>query len=148
MPHTMRGSLSEELMSGQRTQRVLIVDDDDQIRATARDTLEEDGYAVTLARDGVAALKAIRASGDRLVVLLDLRMPGLDGAAVLGTVAGDHTLARQHAYILMTADNRTMTLAFAGLLSQLEVPVLKKPWDLEELLTSVAEAAARLRARP
>lgn len=135
-------------MSGQRTQRVLIVDDDDQIRATARDTLEEDGYAVTLARDGAAALKAIRAAGDRLVVLLDLRMPGLDGAAVLGTVAGDRTLARQHAYILMTADNRTMTLAFAGLLSQLEVPVLKKPWDLEELLTSVAEAAARLRARP
>lgn len=148
MPHTMRGILSEELMSGQRTQRVLIVDDDDQIRATARDTLEEDGYAVTLARDGAAALKAIRSSGDRLVVLLDLRMPGLDGAAVLGTVAGDRKLAHQHAYILMTADNRTMTLAFAGLLSQLEVPVLKKPWDLEELLTSVAEAAARLRARP
>lgn len=148
MSHIKRVTLAGELMNAQRTQRVLIVDDDDQIREATRDTLEEDGYATTLAGDGAEALKVIRAARDRLVVLLDLRMPGLDGAGVLGVVAGDRTLARQHAFILMTADNRTMTLAFAGLLAQLEVPVLKKPWDLEELLTSVAEAAARLRARP
>jgi CheY-like chemotaxis protein len=144
----MRDSLTGELMNAQRTQRVLVVDDDDQIRETARDTLEEDGYAVTLARDGAEALNVIRATRERLVVLLDLRMPGLDGAGVLGVVAGDRELARQHTFILMTADNRTMTLAFASLLTQLEVPVLKKPWDLEELLTSVAEAEARLRAQP
>jgi CheY-like chemotaxis protein len=146
MPYAKRDGLTEELMKAQRTQRVLVVDDDDQIRETARDSLEEEGYAVTLARDGTDALRVIRGARDRLVVLLDLRMPGLDGAGVLGVVAADHTLARQHAYILMTADARTMTLIFANLLSHLEVPVLKKPWDLDELLGSVAEAQARLRA--
>lgn len=135
-------------MNAQRTQRVLVVDDDDQIREAARDTLEEEGYAVSLAREGVAALKLLRATRDRLVVLLDLRMPELDGAGVLGTAAGDRALANQHAFILMTADNRTMTLAFASLLTQLEVPLLKKPWELEELVASVADATARLRSRP
>ncbi|HEV2237268.1 MAG TPA: response regulator [Ktedonobacterales bacterium] len=134
-------------MNARRTQRVLVVDDDDQIREAARDTLAEEGYAVSLAHDGIAALKLLRATRDRLVVLLDLRMPELDGAGVLGAVAGDRTLAQQHVFILMTADNRTMTLAFAGLLTQLEVPLIKKPWELEELLASIADATARLHGR-
>jgi CheY-like chemotaxis protein len=142
----MKDRVTGEFMNAQRTQRVLVVDDDDQIRETARDTLEEDGYRVTLARDGAEALSILRATRERLVVLLDLRMPVLDGAGVLGVVAGDRALARQHAFVLMTADSRTMTLAFASLLTQLEVPVLKKPWDLDELLASVAEAEARLSA--
>ena len=146
MSQAMRNHVTGEFMNAQRTQRVLVVDDDDQIRETARDTLEEDGYRVTLARDGAEALSILRATRERLVVLLDLRMPGLDGAGVLGVVAGDRALARQHAFVLMTADSRTMTLAFASLLTQLEVPVLKKPWDLDELLASVAEAEARLSA--
>jgi CheY-like chemotaxis protein len=133
-------------MKAKRTQRVLVVDDDDQIRDTARDSLEEGGYTVTLARDGADALRVIRGARDRLVVLLDLRMPGLDGSGVLGVVSADHTLARQHAYILMTADHGTMTLPFANLLADLKVPVLKKPWDLDELLGSVADAEDRLRA--
>ncbi len=145
MPDTVKDSLTGEAMNAQQTQRVLVVDDDEHIREAARDALDEGGYAVALARDGAEALRVIHAARDRLVVLLDLRMPGLDGAGVLGVVAGDRALARQHAFILMTADNRTMTLAFASLLTQLEVPVLKKPWDLDELLTSVAEAEARLR---
>jgi CheY-like chemotaxis protein len=146
MSQAMRNHVTGEFMNAQRTQRVLVVDDDDQIREATRDTLEEDGYRVSLARDGAEALKIMRAARDRLVVLLDLRMPGLDGAGVLGVMAGDRTLAHQHAVILMTADNRTMTLAFANLLTQLEVPVLKKPWDLDDLLASVVEAEARLGA--
>ena len=145
MSHLIRNLSAGEFMNAQRTQRVLVVDDDDHIREATRDTLEEDGYQVTLARDGSEALKIMRATRDRLVVLLDLRMPVLDGAGVLGVLAGDPALGRQHAVILMTADNRTMTLAFANLLTQLEVPVLKKPWDLEDLLANVAEAEARLR---
>jgi CheY-like chemotaxis protein len=127
-------------------QRVLVVDDDDLIRETMTAALEDDGYIVTEARDGAAALKILYACSKPMVVLLDLRMPKLDGAEVLDAVAADHRLAKQNAFILVTADNKTITLTFAHLLAQLDVPVLKKPFDLDELLDLVADAAGRLDA--
>lgn len=123
---------------------VLIVDDDDAIRDTLRFALEDSGYAVSEASDGLAALKLLRASPNRTVVLLDLMMPGLDGAGVLGTVAGDHHLATQHAYILLTASTKTLTLAFANLLASLSVPILNKPFDVDTLLDTVAGIARRI----
>jgi CheY-like chemotaxis protein len=127
-------------------QRVLVVDDDDLIRETVTAALEDDGYIVTEARDGAAALNILYACSEPMVILLDLRMPKLDGAEVLAAVAADHRLAKQNAFILVTADNKTITLTFAHLLAQLEVPVLKKPFDLDELLDLVADAAGRLDA--
>lgn len=123
---------------------VLVVDDDEPIRDTLRSVLEDAGHAVTDAPDGVAALDVLRASPHRMVVLLDLRMPGMDGAGLLGTVAGDRTLATRHAYILMTANLQTLTLSFANLLTTLSVPVLRKPFDLDVVLDTVEQAAARL----
>src|SRR5579859_2241289 len=67
--------------------RILIVDDDRGIRHTLRAVLEDEGYAVLEAGDGAEGLALVRASLHRLVVLLDLRMPGLDGAGVLDAVA-------------------------------------------------------------
>lgn len=123
---------------------VLVVDDDEPIRDTLRSVLEDAGHAVTDAPDGVAALDVLRASPHRMVVLLDLRVPGMDGAGLLGTVAGDRGLATQHAYILMTANLQTLTLSFANLLTTLSVPVLRKPFDLDVVLDTVEQAAARL----
>lgn len=123
---------------------VLVVDDDEPIRDTLRSVLEDAGHAVTDAPDGVAALDVLRASPHRMVVLLDLRMPGMDGAGLLDTVAGDRTLATRHAYILMTANLQTLTLSFANLLTTLSVPVLRKPFDLDVVLDTVEQAAARL----
>ena len=62
--------------------KVLLVDDEDQLRRVMRDLLERDGYAVTEARDGVEALDQIdRVAPD--IVVLDLHLPGLDGYGVL-----------------------------------------------------------------
>ena len=123
---------------------VLVVDDDEAIRDTLRFALEDSGYVVSEASDGLAALKALRAAPNRTVVLLDLMMPGLDGAGVLGAVAGDQRLATQHAYILVTASTKTLTLAFANLLTSLSVPILNKPFDVDVLLDIVAGAARRI----
>lgn len=123
---------------------VLIVDDDDAIRDTLRFALEDSGYTVSEARDGLQALKALRATRDRTVVLLDLMMPGLDGAGVLGVVAGDHRLATQHAFVLVTASSKTLTLAFVNLLASLSVPILSKPFDVDCMLETVAGAARRI----
>ncbi|MBF6592629.1 MAG: response regulator [Ktedonobacterales bacterium] len=123
---------------------VLVVDDDDAIRDAVRFALEDAGYTVSEASNGLAALKQLRAATDRAVVLLDLMMPGLDGAGVLGAVAGDHRLASRHTYILVTANTKTLTLAFANLLTSLSVPILSKHFDVDVLLETVASAARRI----
>jgi two-component system, OmpR family, response regulator MprA len=60
---------------------VLVVDDDGPIRRMLERTLTADGYAVTSAADGGAALAAIEQSAPEVLVL-DVAMPGLDGLAV------------------------------------------------------------------
>ncbi len=62
--------------------KVLLVDDEDQLRRVMRDLLQRDGYAVTEARDGVEALDQIDRHAPDIVVL-DLNLPGLDGYGVL-----------------------------------------------------------------
>jgi DNA-binding response OmpR family regulator len=58
--------------------RILVVDDDPDIRGLLRELLERRGFAVTEARDGQEALRAFYVERPDLVVL-DVAMPGLDG---------------------------------------------------------------------
>src|SRR5919204_6247966 len=62
-------------------ERILVVEDDEQIAAIVRDGLTRLGYRVELAADGPAALAAVRAQPCDLVVL-DLMLPGMDGVEV------------------------------------------------------------------
>ena len=62
--------------------RVLIADDDRQMRRLVRMILERDGHEVTEAADGLDALDAIE-SGQCDLMILDLDMPRLDGIGVL-----------------------------------------------------------------
>jgi len=126
---------------------VLVVDDDDDIRAVLRDMMEDQGYRVEEARNGEQALRVLKNASQRFVVLLDLRMPVLDGIGVITAVSKDKALRRQHAYILATADNRTLPLSFAQQLTSMEIPVLAKPFEERKLFTLVASAAARLAGR-
>ena len=62
--------------------KVLLVDDEDQLRKVMRDLLERDGYVVGEAADGVEALDEVdRFAPD--IIVLDLNLPGLDGYGVL-----------------------------------------------------------------
>ena len=120
---------------------ILVVDDDLDIRMALRSALEAQGHAVSEASDGLTALERLRTSPWPLVVLLDLKMPYLDGAGVLGTLAGDGALAQRHRYVLMTASAQTLPLALGTLLVRLGVPLVRKPFDLEVLLDIVADLA-------
>jgi CheY-like chemotaxis protein len=62
--------------------KVLLVDDEDQLRRVMKDILERDGFQVAEARDGIQALDQVDKFGPDVVVL-DLNLPGLDGYGVL-----------------------------------------------------------------
>ena len=125
-------------------QCVLVVDDDQAIRETLRLVLEDSHYVVLEAADGQSALRMARESDQRLVVLLDLIMPGFDGEQVLSAVAGDETLATHHVYVLMTAAHKRLNPTLKALLEMVNAPIMQKPFDLDTLLNTVADAAARL----
>ena len=122
---------------------VLIVDDDADIREIIHALLEDEGYHVEEARNGEEALRILKKTSHHYVVLLDLRMPVLDGVGVIAAVAKDKSLRQRHSYILATADNRTLPLSFVQQLTALEIPVLSKPFEEHRLFSLVAAAAAR-----
>lgn len=127
---------------------VLVVDDNADIRATVRLLLEDEGYGVLEATDGQDALRLLRHSPSPLIVLLDHIMPGMDGMETLDTIAADPVLARCHTYIMLTADGRTEPVRLASDGDAWSVPVLAKPFDLDDLLTVVARARDELLAAP
>jgi two-component system, OmpR family, KDP operon response regulator KdpE len=59
--------------------KVLLVDDDPQVRRALRTTLTSAGYVVVEARTGEEALEEVQAEGAVELVLLDLKMPGIGG---------------------------------------------------------------------
>jgi len=76
-----RGGLLVALVSGTPTIRILVVDDNEANRALAKSALEDEGYAVILRSGGAAGVEAFRTEHPDCV-LLDVRMPDMDGFAV------------------------------------------------------------------
>ncbi len=115
------------------------------IRELIGELLESEGYTVELASDGQLALERMRASSRRMVVLLDVMMPVLDGVRTLEIVAADETLARRHGFVVMTASALGASEALLRLARQFNAPVLSKPFSIETLLNSIGDVASRLR---
>ena len=77
-------------MSGER---VLFVDDEEQIRKLLSTWLARHGYEVTVANDGWEALKAIRAKAPDLVIT-DVNLPNMNGLELTRRMRADHRTAR------------------------------------------------------
>lgn len=65
--------------------RILVVDDEEGLRLLYKEELEEAGWLVTLASSGEESIRKIEEGGVDLV-LLDIKMPGMDGVEVLRRV--------------------------------------------------------------
>ena len=65
-----------------RGTKVLLVEDEEQLRRVMKDLLEREGYLVSEARDGIQALDEVDRHAPDIIVL-DLNLPGLDGYSVL-----------------------------------------------------------------
>ena len=80
----------EELVAGER---ILFVDDEEQIRKLLSTWLTRHGYEVTVANDGWEALKAIRTKAPDLVIT-DVNMPNMNGLELTRRMRADHRTAR------------------------------------------------------
>jgi two-component system, OmpR family, response regulator MprA len=118
--------------------RILVVDDDEEIRASLRRGLALEGYAIELAGDGREALRQARETPPDLVVL-DLMLPELDGLEVCRRLrAADDELP-----IIMLTARDAVPDRVAGLETGAD-DYLVKPFAFEELL---ARIRVRLRRR-
>lgn len=120
---------------------VLLVEDDADLRETLRIALEDEGYAVSEAEDGLEALAMLRTSVTPLIVVLDLRLPRLNGDALLRRVTMYERLPAQHSYLLVTASRELLTPASLRLLKRMDVRIIPKPFELDDLLRLVSDAA-------
>ncbi len=112
--------------------RILVVEDEAHGRETLRDLLEDEGYHVTVARDGREAMAELATQGPS-VVILDLRMPGMNGTVLYDEMQRSPRLARIPV-LVTTADP---SLAPPG------VPTLAQPLKVDRLLSLVALACGR-----
>jgi DNA-binding response OmpR family regulator len=119
--------------------RILIVEDEPQLRGLLRLYLERAGYVVSDAGDGAAALEAFAADGADLVVL-DLMLPGMQGEAVL-----EGLRERADVPILITSAKRSDAERIAGLRLGAD-DYLAKPFNPHELTARVAAILRRTRS--
>jgi len=65
--------------------RILVVDDEENIRILFKEELEEEGYQIELASNGLEAIDKVKKSTFDLIVL-DIKMPGMDGIQTLNEI--------------------------------------------------------------
>jgi two-component system KDP operon response regulator KdpE len=119
--------------------RVLVIDDEPQIRRALRAGLERNGFAVTLADDGEAGLDAAAEAPPDLVIL-DLAMPGLDGFAVCRQLREWSSIP---VIVLSVRDDEADKIAA---LNQGADDYLTKPFSLDELIARMRAVLRRTAA--
>jgi DNA-binding response OmpR family regulator len=117
-----------------RQSKILVVDDDNNIRNSVRLCLEAEGYLVEQAVNGADALERIHRNAPDLV-LLDLAMPGMDGMTVLAEL-GSLWSQRPTRVIVVTAHGSVKTAIEAMRLGASDF--LEKPFIPENLRRSIA----------
>jgi DNA-binding response OmpR family regulator len=110
---------------------VLVVEDDDANRGAIVDVLQENGFRVLAARDGVEALEVLRARSEPpRAILMDLMMPRMNGWELHKAIAENPKLAGVPLVVISV-------LAPATELKGSVAAQLHKPLDMHELLATV-----------
>ncbi|HEX7669924.1 MAG TPA: response regulator, partial [Polyangiaceae bacterium] len=117
-----------------RRRSVLVVEDDDDLRAEVADLLREQGCDVTEAGDGRQGMNLLRAAPVDLI-LLDLWLPKVDGWSFRAEQRADASL-REVPVIVMTADDSPQARAIDA------DAILKKPFDADTLRGKIREVLA------
>ncbi|MBL7745804.1 MAG: response regulator transcription factor [Chitinophagaceae bacterium] len=118
-------------MSTERKTSILLVEDEENLHEALKLNLELEGYEVTSAFDGVAALKALQGEFFDLIIL-DVMLPEMDGINVTETIR----ISNNDVPILILSAKNSSADRVLGLKKGAD-DYLTKPFNLEELLLRV-----------
>jgi DNA-binding NtrC family response regulator len=118
--------------------RILIIDDERSIRNTLREILEYEKYEVDDAENGPAGLEMVKGS-EYDAVLLDIKMPGMDGMEVL-----DQLLTTSDIPVIMISGHGTIDTAVDAI-KKGAFDYIAKPLDLNRLLITIRNALDKSR---
>lgn len=121
---------------------VLVVDDEEQFVETLVKRLERRGVKARSAFSGTEALEALADGGATRtdVVILDVKMPVMDGLETLAAIKKQHPLVE----VIMLTGHATVESAIEGM-KKGAFDYLMKPCDLDVLMAKLTEAAGKKR---
>lgn len=119
---------------------VLLVDDEVSFVETFAERLEIRNLDISKAFNGEAALKALEANKNVEVVILDVRMPGMDGIETLTEIKKKFPLVE----VIMLTGHADVESAIDGM-KKGAFDYLMKPFDMDQLIAKVTEAAIKKR---
>lgn len=126
--------------------RVLIVDDEANIRKFAAANLSRRGYSVVEAGDAEEGLERLRKSSphyaDPKVMLLDIKLPGMSGWNLLEVMAQEPDVVKDIPVVIMTASVTDANISTANYPNVVEV--LVKPVSTEQLIRAIQNASTKV----
>lgn len=114
--------------------KMMLVDDEERFLSTTQKLLSRKGYDVLTASSGSEALDILRTHNVH-VVILDVKMPGMDGIETLKAIKRNYPLVE----VIMLTGHGTVDSAVEGLKSG-ATDYLTKPTDVQELIEKAEEA--------
>jgi two-component system nitrogen regulation response regulator NtrX len=122
-------------------EKILVVDDEDNIRTALAGILEDEGFRTLFANDGITALEVVRKELPDLV-LLDIWMPRLDGIETLQRMKALHPSL----LVIMMSGHGTIETAVKST-KMGAYDFIEKPLSLEKLLVTIRNALGMLRLK-
>lgn len=117
-------------------QRIMLVDDDENVLRALKRVLAQDNYHIETFTSGAEALKRIKAGGEFELVISDYRMPGMDGIFFLTTL----NQLRPGILRMVLSAYTDMEALLAAINEAHIFRCITKPWHDYELRTTVAHA--------
>ena len=114
--------------------RIMLVDDEERFLKTTKKLIEKKGYGVLTALSGEEALEKLKPQNIH-VVILDVKMPGMDGNQTLKAIKTLYPLVE----VIMLTGHGTMDSAIDGLKSG-AFDYLVKPADIDDIIEKAMEA--------
>jgi len=132
----------------ERKEKILIVDDDPDVREAVSMMLEAKGYQVVTAADGIEALANVKADRPDLMIL-DLLMPKMDGFAVCKELQDPRWVKHRVPILILSSVREDASRRRYELETGLQLGVddyVEKPISQAKLLERVGKLIARIRA--
>lgn len=130
--------------NGPKRKRILVADDDDDIRLVLRVILERIGYEIVEASNGSEVLEMAERSQLDLI-LLDFAMPRLDGRQALKTLKSNPKTSRLPVVVISATRDETLAKQLQSMGASI---YLVKPWSEGEIEAIVAHALSQSQVLP